>query len=327
MSSGGVVALQPTGEGGRPLRRGAVDGRVGPLAQHRADESLRLAVGLGSARPGADVADAERPAGERMGDRDVGGSVVGHQPLHRDPVRAVEGHRPSQEADRGGRLLVGQDLGVGEAGGVVDADVDPLPADLATPAARRVDGGAVAPAPPGHAVPGPVRADAAEFLHVDVDQLARPGALVATDRLRRLQAREPAEADPQEHRRDGRGRHPEELGDLGTGHPHAPEGGDRLDPSGRGHVCDPPGRGAAVEQPRLALGAVAAHPFAGRPHAHSGGLGRLREREALLGHEQDHPPPALRAERRITVELHPDPPCSWGFDTASLQGGPDEQRA
>jgi len=32
-------------------------------------------------------------------------------------------------------------------------------------------------------------------------------------------------------------------------------------------------------------------------------------------------------KRSITVQLHPDPPWDWGFDTASLQGGPDEQRA
>ena len=97
--------------------------------------------------------------------------------------------------------------------------------------------------------------------------------------------------------------------------------------SGGGGVVDAAWGGAAIEQAGLAFGAVAAHPFAGRPRAHSGGLGRLRERDPLLEHSPDHDRPALRAEGRVSVELHPVPPWCWGFDTASLQGGPDEQRA
>jgi hypothetical protein len=36
----------------------------------------------------------------------------------------------AQEADRGRGLLVGEDLGIGQAGGVVDRDVDEVPARL-----------------------------------------------------------------------------------------------------------------------------------------------------------------------------------------------------
>jgi hypothetical protein len=66
-------------------------------------------------------------------------------------------------------------------------------------------------------MPGAVGTDPAQFLDVDVDQLAGAGALITADRLRRLQAGEPAEADPPQHRRDRRGRHAEDLGDLGAG--------------------------------------------------------------------------------------------------------------
>ena len=37
--------------------------------------------------------------------------------------------RSPEKADRGRGLLVAQDLGVGQAGGVVDGDVDVVPAD------------------------------------------------------------------------------------------------------------------------------------------------------------------------------------------------------
>ena len=60
-------------------------------------------------------------------------------------------------------LLVGQELGVGEAGGVVDGDVEVLPAD----AAVLVHAGMVA----GDAMADAV--DPAELLGVDVDEFAR----------------------------------------------------------------------------------------------------------------------------------------------------------
>ena len=55
--------------------------------------------------------DPERLAGERVHDRDVGGAVVGHHPLDPDPVRTEAG-------DRARRLLVLEQLDVGEPGRV-----------------------------------------------------------------------------------------------------------------------------------------------------------------------------------------------------------------
>ena len=91
--------------------------------------NLCLAVGLGPVGAGADVADAERPAGKGMGRGTVGATVVGEQALDPHPVAPEEVDGAAQEADRGARLLVLQDLDVGQACGVVDADVDELPAD------------------------------------------------------------------------------------------------------------------------------------------------------------------------------------------------------
>src|SRR5689334_828362 len=140
-----------------------------------------------------------------MGGRAVGRAIVGHQPLDRDPVRSVEGHRSPQEADDGLRLLVGQHLGIGQAGGVIDANVNPVPAGLAAPYACsvRMSLRFLGPAAAEYPVTGPVGADPAELLDVDMDQLARPAPLVSADRLLGTQAAELAQADSLEHRGDG----------------------------------------------------------------------------------------------------------------------------
>jgi hypothetical protein len=82
-------------------------------------------------------------------------------------------------------------FGVGEPGGVIDRDVDVLPADRVATYALKV-GAAVAVVPAaGDAMPG-TGSDPAELLDVDVDQLARTGALVAATLRLEPQATEPA---------------------------------------------------------------------------------------------------------------------------------------
>jgi hypothetical protein len=71
-----------------------------------------------------------------------------------------EGERAGEEGAGAFFALVGQELGIGEAGSVIDGDVQVLPADVARAAGEiAVDGMADAP-------------DAAELLGVDVDQFA-----------------------------------------------------------------------------------------------------------------------------------------------------------
>jgi hypothetical protein len=102
-------------------------------------------------------------------------AVVAHDPLDGDAVAAVERDGAAQEADRGGGLFVGQDLDVGEAGGVVDADVDELPADGLLAVLARA---ALQPPVAVNTVPGPAGRDPSERLDVDLQQLARVAALV-----------------------------------------------------------------------------------------------------------------------------------------------------
>jgi hypothetical protein len=58
--------------------------------------------------------EPERAAGERVQHRHIRRAVVGHDALDGDVVGGVEGHYAAQEGDRGGRLLVGEHVGVGE---------------------------------------------------------------------------------------------------------------------------------------------------------------------------------------------------------------------
>ena len=117
--------------------------------------------------------EAELAAGVAEGLGAIAGAVVGHHARDGDAEAGVVGDGGLEEGDGALLLLVGQDLAEGDARGVVDADVDELPADAAALAlAGAIAGDAMADA-----------LEAAELLDVDVDQLAGMLALVAAHRL------------------------------------------------------------------------------------------------------------------------------------------------
>ena len=66
--------------------------------------------------------------------------------------------------------------------------------------------------PPGDAMSH--RADPAELLDIEMDKLARVLALIAADRLGRLQRGEPIQPEPVQDAADGRRRYPDFGGDL-----------------------------------------------------------------------------------------------------------------
>src|SRR5207248_1785103 len=123
--------------------------------------------------------------------------------------------------------------------------------------------------------------DASKLLDVDVDQLTGPLALVAPRGLK-PQATELAHPDPREDARDGRERHAEDLGDLRAREAQSPKRRERLHALLAGAVRDRARRRGAVQQPELALGAIATDPLARTAHADFGGRGRLRQRPSLI---------------------------------------------
>ena len=96
----GIAASPPheqieTSDHGRSATRYAegsagriADRTVSRAAEQGADEAFGLAVGAGPVGPGAEVFDPERPAGDRVDRRAVGGAVVGQ---HRFDADAVAG--------------------------------------------------------------------------------------------------------------------------------------------------------------------------------------------------------------------------------------------
>ena len=123
-------------------------------------------------------------AGVPEGQGPVARSVIGHDPFDGDIEAPVPSEGGVQEGDGTVFFLVWQDVCEAEAGVVVDADVDVFPA----PVGSASWAGSIAV----YAVPDLV--EAAEFLDIDVDHLAGPGAFVAAYRFGRVEVAPAVEA-------------------------------------------------------------------------------------------------------------------------------------
>jgi hypothetical protein len=134
-----VVPMQPRGHVGGTVSGAEVGLAVEPFAQRGLDEALGLAVGAGPVRPRGQVTRAEggegSPEEPALG---VGESVVGHDRLDPDAEAGEPGGGAGKEAGAGLAALVGQQLGVGQARGIVDRNVQVFPADAARPVAAPV---------------------------------------------------------------------------------------------------------------------------------------------------------------------------------------------
>lgn len=152
-------------------------------------EPLDLPVRLRPIRARPFVCDAQPNAGIAPGERSVGRPVVRQHALDSDAALGEPGDRALENTDRGDRPLIGADLGVCDAGVVVDDGVDVSGADV-----RLVTGVTLArPFRRSLAVPvallladeSPAASvgDVAELRHVDMDQRSRIGVLVTPERL------------------------------------------------------------------------------------------------------------------------------------------------
>ena len=150
-------------------------------------EAFDLAVGLRPIRSSALVLDAELVTGIPPQVRAVGAAVVGQDPLDGDPVGVESLNSPHQHGRgcHGGFVVV--DLGVGNAGVVVDHGVDVGLAHqrVVVLVLRLVRGGGAVLLALSAADVAPASAvgDVAELLHVDVEHRAGMVVLIATDRL------------------------------------------------------------------------------------------------------------------------------------------------
>src|SRR3984957_2772314 len=180
-----IISVQPDWKlGGAAIGCGVGLG-ISPLPERGLDEALRLAVGFGRIGLGADVFDTEVGAGVPESEGFIARPVVGHDPLDLDAEVFVVSHRRLEEGHCAIGLLVRFDLGEGDAGMVVDADMDILPTCAPTAASSTALTGSIPTEEMAHLL------DASELFDIDVDHLAGDGTLIAAHRFGRLQVASP----------------------------------------------------------------------------------------------------------------------------------------
>ena len=99
---------------------------VSPLAQRGLDEALGLAIGLWSVGAGEAVLEAEGGDGLAHGVGAVAGAIVGVDALGGDAVPGKEGEGGVEESDGAAGGLIWEELSEGEAGMIIDGDVEKL---------------------------------------------------------------------------------------------------------------------------------------------------------------------------------------------------------
>lgn len=169
-----IVSLDEGGQGLGPARLALPRPAVLPLLRERPVHPLDLAVLPGAVGARVEVAD---PLGRQEGVElaaVVPRAVVGHHALDRDPEPREEGEAAGHERRAGALPLVGQELGVGDAGEVVDGHVQARGAEPGVPPGRVV-------APP-QGPPAAARRYPRHLLDVHVHELARARPLVAHGR-------------------------------------------------------------------------------------------------------------------------------------------------
>src|ERR1700732_2424970 len=164
---------------------------------------------------------------------------------------SVEGDGGVQEGDSGLALLVGQHAGEGEAGVVVDGDVQSPPA-----------GGLRGSRPPAVATNGDLLI-AGHALDVEMEQIAGSGMLVAHDGRGGMQVAPAVEMSPLKNTADGGGAGGRGLGDLIGGGGTAGARGDLGDQLRRGSARAVQRTGGTIPQAGQPQVAVAAPPLGG----------------------------------------------------------------
>ena len=181
MRSAAVVVSDPGPHGRRAVGRGLERLRIGPFAKASLNEALGLAVGARGVRPGGFVFDAVFGQQIAEGKAFVGRAVIAHDTFGGDAMVCEPFDRAGGEDDSTFLAFIRQQLGVGQAGGIIDGDVQELPTKTTPDGAPIALSGAIAGDPMTNSL------DTAELLDIDMDQFARLFALVADDRRLRIE--------------------------------------------------------------------------------------------------------------------------------------------
>jgi hypothetical protein len=177
---------------------------ISPLAQGGLDEAFGLAVSAGRVGASALVTKAMLLTEAAEDEGLIAGAIIGEHLADGDAEAAVIGQGGGEEGSGRGRLLIGQDLGEGDAGVIVDGDMDEVPAQAAGTAAL-VAMNAVADL-----------GEAAEFLDIEMQQIAGGSMFVALRRGGGLQIAQAIEFEPSQQAADRGRAKPGMSGDAAT---------------------------------------------------------------------------------------------------------------
>ena|SRR5579864_8009120 len=186
-----VVVVIPGKQGEISFRGVAPVSGVSPFAQGGLDEALGFAVGLRGVGAGAAVLEAQLLAGAAKLVGAIAAAIIGEQSAHADTVAGEELHRLAQKSDRGVGLLIGQDLGEGQARVIVDGNMQGLPTRMRAPT-------------PTAAIAAPAYLlEAGHTLDIEVQQVSGSGAFVAHDGRPGMQIAPATEASAPQNAADG----------------------------------------------------------------------------------------------------------------------------
>ena len=310
-----VVAMEPAVKCPGPGGLAAVGPDVGPLLEKGPVESLYLSIGLGPIRAAVAVLDPGF-ASAWLKSSLVGERVVGHHPLDHDAVGPEEGLGSPPEGRGGGPGLVGEHLGVGQAGVVVDGGVDVGEADPSLAVVPLADA-----ARPRTLCPPPSGIFPSFFTSTwtrSPGRFARSGGLAPGWRSRWLETVEVvAHEDPV----DGRGRQPQAAAEAVrpelVGPPPA---ADLVLDLGRCLGWRASGPGRAIEEPVGPELEVTVPPLGGTPPGDSHGRGHVSDRAPCLDAlaEQES---TLGGEWGVSVGHEDLRGGCAGFDTCTSTSG------
>jgi hypothetical protein len=216
-----------------------------------------------------------------------------------DAVRGEELGGAAQESSTGGRGLVGVDFGVGQAAVVIDRGVHAI-----EPHPWGVASASVEVAVPAMDSPAAALAQPAEFLDIDMHQLARTSAFVAADHLpgRPVQPRQSRHAVPGQDSVHCRGRESDQGRDPIRAEFAVPT---QTQHSGLdlrvGPARNVVGTAGPISQTRWAFSAVAGQPFvASRPRDTE--LGRHMSNRTTGQNTLDQHSATVHGQTGVTVD-------------------------
>jgi hypothetical protein len=260
------------------------------------------------------VAQAESSASGGEAVRAIAGAVVGHDAGDFDAVVGVPGDQPSKEGGSGWGSFVSQDFGISQTGGIVDGNVNELPAGSST----------ALPAVACDAVADDL--DAAQLLGVDMDELSRMVSLVSADGLLRVEVFEPRKTLPGQDAGNRGGAGADARGDLEAGLTTPAQTEDLFNNEGMGLTRRTIGPRTAIDQRRLPGLLITTLPFRNSSAGNTGRLGGAGHgHPGLDALDQLHS--TERASSGILVKLHLGSFVETvALDTSSLSDlGPDGQ--